>query len=52
MTPAWWMSKPDVLAETAYLMIAPTTTSTMPNAMRPMPEFLFMASILAWQSAP
>jgi hypothetical protein len=27
-------------------MMAPTTTITMPNAIRPMPELLFMASSL------
>ena len=43
MTPAWWMSNPEVFAETANLMIAPTTTSTMPNDIRPMPVPLFMA---------
>ena len=43
MTPVLWMSNPEVFAETANLMIAPTTTSTMPSDIRPMPELLFMA---------
>jgi hypothetical protein len=46
MTPALWMLNPDACAETAYFIMAPTTTSTMPNTMRPMPEFLFMADYL------
>ena len=41
--PALWMLNPEVFAVTANLMMAPTTTSTMPNAIRPMPELLFMA---------
>ena len=32
MMPALWMLNPEVCAETANLMIAPTTTSTRPNA--------------------
>src|SRR5438128_6384380 len=43
MTPVLRMSNPDVFAETANLMMAPTTTSTMPKAMKPMPEVLFIA---------
>src|SRR5450830_1735142 len=46
MTPALWTQNPEACAETAYLMMAPTTTSTMPNTIRPMPEFLFIANYL------
>ena len=46
MTPAVWMLNPEACAETAYLIMAPTTTSTMPNTRRPMPEFLFTTNYL------
>src|SRR6266511_5586506 len=46
MTPVLRISNPEVVAETANLMMAPTTTSTKPNAMSPMPELVFMASIV------
>ncbi len=43
--PALWMSNPCVVAETANFMMAPTTTSTMPSAIKPVPAPLFMAHL-------
>src|SRR5712691_10593457 len=43
ISPTLWMLNPEVCTETANLSMAPTTTSTIPNDVRPMPEFLFMA---------
>ena len=43
ISPTLWMLNPEVCTETANLRMAPTTTSTIPNDVRPIPEFLFMA---------
>ena len=50
--PAVWMLKPFVCTVTAYLMMAPATTRTMPNAKRPTPERVFMKPSVTQKALP
>src|SRR5712691_12944615 len=42
ISPTLWMLNPEECTEVASLRMAPTTTSTIPNDVKPIPEFLFM----------